>query len=183
VHTEYEDTQVYKSKACYGVSDHKPKTKRSVSKQHLKLKKPLKVLNDSLFESSKHLPQPKEPKPRSISTAKKEILKGDKPRSSSKGGQDVKPLKLPPKLRDKAVDREEVPSRRIADEYQLGKTKCPSGKQRKRSNSSDVSYSSREASRGGSRAMPKGRGEGGSRQKGLREKKEGKTAYWKHYYV
>lgn len=36
VHTEYEDTELYESKACYKLNEtkSKTKTKRSVSKQH-----------------------------------------------------------------------------------------------------------------------------------------------------
>ena len=51
---------VYESKACYKMNDTKNKGKRSTSKQKLlgrgeKLKKCGKILNDSLFESTKNV--------------------------------------------------------------------------------------------------------------------------------
>ena len=174
VHTEYEDTELYESKATYKVNETKVKGRRSVSKHHLKCKgvKNDRILNDSLFESSKHLNTSKDHrhinaskdykqdhkprtistanKPRSISNSKKMLpLKLAKPRNSAKETEPVKSLKFPVKPVDKPAEKaptksKQVITKRYNDEYQLSKAKCPVKKRVHSISSADLSCTDRD---------------------------------------
>lgn len=203
MHTEYEDIEIHQSKACYQLNTTKTKTKRSVSKpvQPKKHSSTAKILNDSLFESTKNL----QTKTRSISGSKQiephkhlEPHKHTEPpkqtqkqRSVSKDSQQLKIIKHhSPPLPTKAAEKVKNSGKKTADEYQLCKAKISSKKRSQSISSADLSCTAKDLNKtkmSGAEKVEKSKSKGTKKKSENRSRpkplKEGKEVFSKHYYV